>query len=246
MKTLFKVSPLTYIILFSALLCGYFNYVLIILTILFIHDLGHIILMKIYKINIYEISILPFGSIIKSDINYNIKSIKQFFISSAGILAEIILFFLFSFLYQIGLINDISYNIFFQYNKLIIFFNILPIIPLDGSKILLSLIENILPYKLCLKVVNICSLIWIILFIYFNKMTFNLILIGLFLFLKTYEEILNHKLIFNKFLIERCLYNFNYKKVKYVKDIKLIFKNRLNIINYESETKVLKEKFKYI
>lgn len=246
MKTLFKVSPLTYIILLSALLCGYFNYVLIITTILFVHDFGHIIIMKINKINVYEINILPFGSTIKSDINYNIKSFKQLFISVAGVAAQGLLFFTFFLFYRIGIINDISYHIFLYYNKLIIIFNILPIIPLDGSKILLSLIENILPYKLSLKMVNVWSLIWIFLFISFNVKTFNLVLISVFLFLKTYEEILNHYLIFNKFLLERYLYSFDYKKIKYVKDIRHMYKNRFNIINYKSEDKLLKERFKYI
>ncbi|MDD2208684.1 MAG: hypothetical protein PHG03_03630 [Bacilli bacterium] len=240
MKNLFKIHPLTYIILLSILLTGYFNYFLIISFILIIHDLGHIIFLKIYKYKIYSITILPFGSIINSSVNSNSKTIEILIISLAGVCMQGLLypcFFLLSRYY----ISDLSYNIFLNYNKYILLFNLLPIIPLDGSKVILSLLENIISYKKALIILNYISIfIIIIFFFYLTYQGLNSYLIVIFLIYKTFEEIKNHKYIFNQFLLTRYLSKVRYYKVKYIKKMKNIFKNNYNFINNQNEEKVLK------
>ena len=145
MRSIFRIHYITYIILLSVLLCGFFNYFLIIFFILLWHDLGHIIVIKLYGYKINEILILPIGSIISSDIKSNIKSNRLFLISIMGIVNQLLLYPIMLLMYNSGLINSLSYEIFLLYNKLIIGFNLLPIIPLDGSKIILSIIETFLP-----------------------------------------------------------------------------------------------------
>lgn len=138
-------------------------------------------------------------------------------------------------------INDISYNIFLNYNQIILLFNLLPVTPLDGSKILLCWLESFLSYKKALKLINLISVITIIIFIiYLSFKGLNSYLIIVFLLYKTYEEIKNHKYIFNQFLLTRYLSDNSYKKVKYVGKIKNIFKNRYNFINNQNEEKILK------
>lgn len=199
--------------------------------------------MKLFKINIQSITILPFGSLINTEINYNINSNFLLLVSIAGIIMQLFLFIIFYYLFNFNFINYLSYRIFKTYNQLIILFNILPIIPLDGSKILLSTLERFIPYKKTLIITNIISIIAILLFIIFNKINLNLILISGFLFLKTYQEILEHNYIFNKFLLERHLHKPSYSKIKNIKSIKDIFKNKYNFINYEAEDKILSKLF---
>jgi len=240
LKNLFNIHPLTYIILLSVLLAGYFNYFLIIITILLIHDLGHIIFLKIYKYKIYNILILPFGSIINSSVNSNSKTVEILIISLAGVCMQGLLYPVF-FLLNKYYISDLSYNIFLNYNKYILLFNLLPIIPLDGSKILLTFFESIFSYKKALWLLNVISIFIIIIFIIFlTYQGLNSYLIGLFLIYKTFEEIKNHKYIFNEFLLTRHLNKIKYYKVKYVKKIKNIFKNHYNFINNQNEEKILK------
>lgn len=238
-----NIHPLSTFILLGILLCGYFNYFLIISIILICHDLGHLILMKIFNVKIIDIQILPFGSMINTNIKYNLSSTKLFLISIGGILVQLVLYLVFYLLLKFNIISNLSYQIFLTYNKLIIIFNILPIIPLDGSKILLSFLERVFPYKISLKILNYISLLSILLFIFFNEMNLNLLLIGAFLLFKTYTEIFEHSFIFNKFLLERYLYEIKYKRVKNIKDIKRIYKNKYNFINNESEDKILAKIF---
>lgn len=240
MKNSFKIHPITYLILISVLFSGYFNYFLIISLILLIHDLGHIIFLKFYKYQIYNITILPFGSMINSNMNSNSTTKETLIISLAGVIFQMILFPIFKFL-NIYFMNDISYNIFLNYNQMIILFNLLPIIPLDGSKVLLCFLENLISYKKALKLVNLISILGIIIFmIYLSFNGLNSYLIIMFLLYKTYEEIRNHKYVFNQFLLNRYLSNNVYIKTKYIKRIVDIFKNRFNFIKNQSEEKFLK------
>ena len=237
------IHPITYFFLISILLCGFFNYFLIISIILLIHDLGHIIVMKMFKIKIFNIVILPFGSLINSKINYNQNSNVLLLIAIAGILMQLFLYLVFNVLNNLNIINSLSYSIFLYYNRSIIIFNALPIIPLDGSKILLSLLERIMPYKIVLKLGCYISLILGCIFLYKCSLSLNIILISLFLFMKTYEELLNHNYIFNRFLLERYLNESNYKRIKYINSIKKIYKNKYNFINNQKEWAILAKMF---
>ena len=196
-------------------------------------------MMKLYKVKFESIEMLPFGSLINTNLKYNLNSNKFFLISIAGIVMQLILYVVFYLLFKYNFINDISYNIFLMYNKLIILFNIIPMIPLDGSKILLSIIERFIPYKLSLTIINVISLISIVTFIIFSDKNLNLILISTFIFMKTYTEIFEHNYIFIRFLVERYLYDNKNKKIKMIKNIKNIYKNKYNFIKGESEEKYL-------
>ena len=193
------IHPLTYLLLLTIFLCGKFNYFLIISIILFVHDLGHILIMIKYKIRINMITIFPFGSIIDTNIKYNEKSYIKLLIALAGITFQLILYFIFNFLFKLGIISIIDYQIFMRYNLMIILFNLLPIVPLDGSKVLESILELFTPYKITLSLEVIISLIFICILFCKNVFSLDLILIIIFLLYKSYEFFFNIKYIYYKF-----------------------------------------------
>lgn len=234
------LHPLTILLSLTLFLCGRFNYFIIIFIIILFHDLGHILTMKLFNINISKIRILPFGSIIISDIKYNEKSLIKFLIAISGILFQIILFLIFNISFNIGFINHLTLNIFNKYNTFIIIFNLLPIVPLDGSKIIESVLENIFYYKIAIYLKNIISFVCLIVLLFYNGLSLDLLNILFISIYTSYEEILNIKFIYNKFLLERYLYKYKYRKIKYVSNINKMYKNRLNFINNVSEEKILK------
>lgn len=240
MKNIFKINITTYLLLLSILLCGYFNYLLIISLILIIHDLGHIFFLKLFKIKINNIIILPFGSIINSDLKLNTASYKIFIISIAGILFQIILSFIMNYLHTYGLINEISINIFIYYNKLIMIFNLIPIVSLDGSKILKSGVECLFKYLTTIKLINLISTISLIILILTNFNNLSIIIIIIYLLIKIIENIKSTNYIYHNFLIERTLYHVKHKKIKYINNINSLYKNKYNFINNIPEEKYLK------
>lgn len=238
-----NIHPLTIILTLITFLCGRFNYFLIILTIILFHDLGHLCIMKLFKIKVSKLTILPFGSIIDSDLKYNENTLKKILIAIAGVLFQIILYLIFIFLSKQGFITYLTHQIFLKYNKYIILFNLLPIIPLDGSQLLSYILEAFLPFKLSIYLKCIISIIFLILLVIINNPSLDLLNIIILSFYKTYEELLNIKIIYYKFLLERYLERPNFKKVKYVHNIDQIFKNRLNFIGNIKEITLLTKKF---
>ena len=201
-------------------------------------------MMLLNKIKISNIDILPFGSIISSDINYNENSNTLFLISISGILMQLLLYIVFYIIYVNGFISLNNYNIFLFYNKLIILFNLIPIIPLDGSKIINSLLERIIPFKISKYLTIIISLTICFIIGIIGIKTYNLFIILIFLFSKNYEELLSINFIYYRFLLERYLNKYNFKRIKNVHNINYLYKNRLNFINNESEYKLLEKIFK--
>ena len=244
MKNLFKIHLVTYLVIISVLLCGYFNYFLIISLILLVHDLGHLTLIKWFNYQIDSIVLLPFGSIINANINANTKTMHIFLIALAGVLMQSLLYLVMPLCLKLGFISALSYQIFLKYNYLLIIFNLLPIIPLDGAKIILCFLESIFSYKKALQILSLISVLsLLIFFIYTAYHALNSYLIFTFLLFKTYEAIKHHAYLFHHFLITRHLNSNHRNHVKYIATLKNIYKNKYNFINGQNEEKVLRAYF---
>lgn len=226
--------------IFSFIICGYFKYLICIFLILFFHDLGHIIFLKVLGYKIDKIEILPFGANINTNMILNSKSRDIFLVSIAGILFQLILYLLFYIIFKLGFISFIFYNIFLKYNTILILFNLLPVYPLDGNKVLFSLIECVFSYKKALFYSNIISILMVIILFYLNYV-FKLdnYPIIIFILCKLLIYIKEYKYVFNKFLCERQYFDLKYRKVKNINKVSNIYKNKLNFINGVNEKKIL-------
>lgn len=217
-----KINYLTYYFLVLYFLCGYIKLGLIVFLIIIVHEFGHVCAAKINKYKIKEVTIYPFGGITKveSDINSDIK--KDLFLSINGIFFQILLFFLFYKLFNVHFISQNTYKTFFDYNNYILLFNLLPIIPLDGSKISEIFLTYFFSYKSSLKFNIFLSIITLFLFLFYNfYYSINNFMIIFFLFFKIIEYKKSINEYFNKFLLERYLNNYNFKHLKNCKTVDL-------------------------
>ena len=205
-----KVNPLTLYFLLLLFLCGFIKVGLIIFFIVIFHELGHVFFIKLFKYKIIDITIYPFGGIIKTDKDINTPPNKELFIASGGILAQIILFIIISFLP----INILTKELLYKYNLSIMFFNILPIIPLDGSIIINSLLNKVFSYKLSYYLYIIISILFTIIYLLFNYWYSinNYLIVSLFI-IKTYYAIKNYKYLKTRFLLERYLNKYEFKYI---------------------------------
>jgi stage IV sporulation protein FB len=220
-----KVNYLTYLLLLLIVfLCGYFKNAIIIMIIMLFHELGHVIFSYIFKYKILEINFYPFGGIIKYNNLINSSFWSDFFVFSGGLFFQIILYFIIN---NINL-NFITLNMFNNYNKLLFIFNILPIIPLDGSILLNLLLNKFICFKKSYYVSGFISIFTLILFIIINiQYSLNNYLIYILIVSKTIYYFKNFKYIYNKFLLERYLYNIKYRKINnsYYEDINIFYKD---------------------
>ncbi len=130
-----------------------------------------------------------------------------------------------------------------SFSNFILIFNLFPIIPLDGSKLLLSFLSYFIYLKKSLKLLIIISytIIILLLSLYLFYSYSLIILVSLLLLIfKINDETKNINYYYHKFLIERYLFIYNYKKTSIINNIDKMYKYRNNII--KSNKKIFTEK----
>lgn len=220
MKNIFRVDNSTYILMLLGLLSGYIKNIFIILIIVLIHELGHVFFFYLFKYDIESIVIYPFGGVSKVNKRIHERIYKDVLVSIGGILFQIIFSLLFCLLYKFDLIVKSTYIMFCKYNISVILFNLIPMIPLDGSKLLFSIFTKYLPYKISYLLMIIVGIISLALFIIYNFIfRLNDMVIYLFLFVNLMIVMKEYRYFLNKFYLERMLYDNYYDGIVYNSDI---------------------------
>ena len=240
----------TYIFLaLSYILTGYYLNLIILTSLIIIHELGHYTIAKLLKFKVDKIIIYPYGGMTKINdlINKNIN--QELLIAISGIIFQTIFYIFITYLNKINIIRTYTLDIYTKYNTSLILFNILPIHPLDGSKILNLILSKIFNYNLSNKLTIYISIITIFIVLSNNIYNYNYSYIITISILLKYliQYIKNLKHIYNKFLLERYIYNIKYKDTIIINDKDKMFKNKNHIIKvnniYLKEKKYLSKYF---
>lgn len=230
-------------------LTGHFANLLILLSIIIIHELGHYVICLIKNYQVENLTIYPFGGLLKIKQFINRDIDDELLLSVMGLIFQSLYFLIIHYLYAQGLIRDYIYNIYKTYNYSILIFNLLPIYPLDGSKILNLLLSKKLSYKLTNNLTIYISILTLIIILYINyyKLNYTYILILITLSINIYTFYKKKEYLFYRFLLERYLYNITYNDIKIVTKKEKMHKNKSHIIktarNYLPEPKFLKKLF---
>ncbi|MCM1370556.1 MAG: hypothetical protein NC181_01515 [Clostridium sp.] len=232
-----KIHIFFYILIFIVIITGHFKDFILFTSIILFHELGHIVAGTYYKWKINKIILLPFGALTIFETKINKPFKEEFIVAIMGFVFQIIFYFI---------LKPFNINNLFLFHYSIILFNILPICPLDGFKIVNCILNLIFSFKLSNKISMIISVCFLIpLFLYRNLM-FYFILI--FLTIRVIDDIKKSKYLMLKFLLERKEGVFNYKKTKIIRGLNLskmfkYYKNIFYVDNfYYTERYILKEK----
>lgn len=230
---------------FGYVISGYYINLIAITSLLLIHELGHYTTAKLLKFKVLKIIIYPFGGITKINDLINKDINEEILVATSGVIFQFIFYLIIVYLNHINIIRDYTLNIYTLYNNQIIFFNLMPIYPLDGSKIINLLLSKFFNYNLSNKLTIMISLIGMSLFILTSSYNHNYsyIMVLSVLIIYNYKFIKQLKYIYNKFLLERYLYNISYPKIKIISNGNKMYKNNSHIIkvnnNYITEKKYL-------
>lgn len=237
-----SISNSTYIFLLISFLSGYFEYLYILLLIIFIHECGHLFFYRLVSNKECNITIYPFGGLTTFNEEVNLSTFKELFILFGGIIFQLLFYALILKLHSLNLITNHVYNIIKNINYILISFNFMGVVPLDGGKLLNLILDLFLPYKLSFKISIIISIIFSIIFL-LNKFNLFRVLLFIFLIKSIYNEIKSFNTKYNRFILERYLNNYNFKHIKKIKNIDYLYKNNYHIINNEFESVYLSKKF---
>lgn len=179
------------------------------MAILLFHELGHILVALYFKWHIEKVKLYPFGALTLFEEHFNKPIKEEMWIVLAGPIFQIIFYYLFS---------NFDWNHLKEYHYCLLCFNLLPIVPLDGSKIMMLIYQYFFSYWSSFYFVFYISILMLPLL--FLKFDFSLVLILILitLFMDILEMFYKRKFCFQRFLLERILYQFSFSKRKTIQD----------------------------
>lgn len=202
------IHPFTLIyLLISVLNNNFFNYISA-LIIVCVHEYGHYYFAKKFDFEIDKVEIFPFGAFLSVN-DYGVHHIcEELIMLMAGLAVHLPIHFI------IEIFIGSQYLL--EVNRLVFIFNLLPIYPLDGSKILLLLLSLVKDYYQAIKLqIKISLLSLSILIVLYNKIGY--LLVYFYLLYANYEYIKEFRYMIIRLYLKRLhqnqykLYKVNHK-----------------------------------
>ncbi|GAF10048.1 stage IV sporulation pro-sigma-K processing enzyme [Paenibacillus pini JCM 16418] len=196
----------------ASVLTGHFLELITLFAIVLIHELGHTSAALLYGVRIRSIQLLPFGGVVEIEDTGQLSAWKEIVIAVAGPLQNVVLIG-FALIFRHSGLGDSAFLSYVIYgNAMIALFNLLPILPLDGGKIMQAAASLWFPYHQTLQWssrISIGSSILLILYALWplvmgqSSIQFNLLLIGVFLFYSNWMDHRHMPYRFIRFLMNR-------------------------------------------
>ncbi len=180
-----KIHYSLIIFIILSLFLGQLKYVLIFLTIVLLHEGGHIFALLLFKGELQKIILTVVGGII--DVNdYKLNNLQNLIVSLSGITINVLIILIIKNIYIDSAIKEVILS----YNKLMIAFNLLPIYPLDGFRIIEVFLNMVFDYEYAQDLSTIVSSFFLILICMYGMISKSgaIIIISIFLFLKILER----------------------------------------------------------
>lgn len=186
---------LVFLLILSLFTGSFFKILGIIISIL-IHEFSHYVFLKLFKVNVKNLELSIIGGILEIN-DKNISLIKRLLINSAGVISNLIIILLI----KITNINSLNYLVY--YNLFIIIFNLIPIIPLDGFRILNDLLSSIYDdnytFIIIKKIDSFCLIMMLIILLILK--IYGLLLIWCYLLVKYFKYNIDDKKIKNLYYL---------------------------------------------
>ncbi|GAA0334071.1 stage IV sporulation intramembrane metalloprotease SpoIVFB [Bacillus carboniphilus] len=210
------IHPLFWLVMGISMMTARFTEVIVLFTIVFLHELGHGLTAHFFSWRIKKISLLPFGGVAEMDEHGNRPLKEELFVVLAGPLQHVWIQAVLWGLYDNMLIHPDDYKLWASFNATILLINLLPAWPLDGGKLLFvglsyfCTFRNAHLYTLYVTAV-ICTLSLITILLW-NPYHLNSWVIWLFLLFSLWKEWKQRQYVFIRFLLERY---YGKKKIEY-------------------------------
>lgn len=201
------IHPLLWVIIALAVATAHFIELMMVLLIIFVHEMGHGAAASFFSWRIKKIALLPFGGVAEMDEHGNRPLKEELIVVLAGPLQHVWMIGLSYILFNAGFFPEKWHLLFIQYNMMILLFNLIPIWPLDGGKlvfILLSMNKSFQEAHLRTIYASAGTLIiFSAILIIIAPLTLNVWVIIGFLAFSLYYEWKQRRFIFMRFLMER-------------------------------------------
>lgn len=185
---------------------GQFTNYLVLLVIICWHECGHFLMALYFKWPVKQIRLFMFGCVMETDAFLMRPLKEQWLVVLAGPIQHVVIFFVCLYLRQsVTYVTIIDFALYA--NLMLVCFNLLPIWPLDGGKMMYLLCNLTQPFKrsyhltLLLSIVHLLVMIGI--FIYFDYFSFAFLLLAGFLLREIRLDLKDEPYMWYRFLLFR-------------------------------------------
>ncbi|WP_188693563.1 M50 family metallopeptidase [Pullulanibacillus camelliae] len=201
------IHPVFWIVFGTGVLTGHFWDVTAIFFIVMMHELGHALAALFLGWRLTSIELLPFGGVAKVDESGTRPFQEEFIVTLSGPMQHLWLPFVSFLLLMTPYWNATNHEMFLEKNWMILLFNLFPIWPLDGGKLLLIVLSRYFPYRRAYRLALLSSFLFLMLltlWVAFHRtILLNYFVIALFLLVMLIKEWRQQRYVFMRFLLER-------------------------------------------
>lgn len=207
----FRFHPLFVLLMLLSVLTGRLAEMAALFFIVLLHELAHLLAALRFGWKVREVKLLPFGGVVETEEAGTVPVREEAIVAAAGPLYNALLSLIAWGLAETGLIDRLWGVDFARASGLIALFNLLPILPLDGGRLLQCWLSLRLPYHRALLRGARVSLLFSVLVtlgalcppLLGGLIHLNLLAIGLFLVASNWTYMRNLPFVFLRFLVRR-------------------------------------------
>lgn len=202
-----RIHPSLIIFIAISFVTGTFALLSIVLAIVLFHELGHFMMAKMFNWRIKGITLWVFGGVMDTEESAGRPLYEELLVIIAGPFQHIIIYFLLIMtpFFHVLIPSFVEFVLF--YNTILLIFNLLPIWPLDGGRLLFTCLCMLSPYKKAYYTVIIFSIITIFLGVivqlFLLPFSLSALLIMLFLLKENRSDWEERYYVFIRFLLTR-------------------------------------------
>ena len=151
-NTRIRIHPLA---LIGAIICigvGQGGAVLAALLALVLHELAHIFTAKAFRLPVPEVEITPFGGVAHMEDISQATPVQQFLVAAAGPLMSWLCCLVCAGLLQLQWVSLYQIEGFLRWNLLLLCFNLLPVLPLDGGRMLQAVLTPFIGWQKAMRI----------------------------------------------------------------------------------------------
>ncbi len=221
-----KVNPFFILLLAVAFVYGRLWEALLLFAIVLWHESFHILMAKAYRLHVTDIELLPFGGVTRLDALLQLNPEIEWLVAIVGPISNgLLVFFAYGFMPYLD-VDPMWFDFFIQANVGMAVFNLIPALPLDGGRVLRSLLAKGRGFKDATRIAAICGQVLSIGFVAWGGyLTFRgqmqglmYVFAGVMLFFAARQEQKNASYIFMRYLTHKKQ-ELRLKRVLVAKDI---------------------------
>ncbi|WP_440895987.1 site-2 protease family protein [Amphibacillus sp. Q70] len=201
------LHPSIWFVFILSIMTGMFYEIAIIFFIVSWHEFGHFLVAKYFNWDIRRVTLWIFGGVMETEEHLNKPMKEQFLVTIAGPLQHLFIFILLFFIQKTQILTPELISFALRYNGLILSFNLIPIWPLDGGKLLNIGLNYFSPFKKAYQqtIIISCSCLITLFFIMiqFDQALLNFLVLFTFLIWENQLEWKRRLYVYQRFLLTR-------------------------------------------